>query len=549
MKRLYDNRLSHYLHNKVMNFIYLRRNKQIFANLPKPTKKDGKIVLFLTVRTIVRSPQTYYEATIAHALEAAGFRVLMLHCDNVLSSCDGDTYVNLNKGQFLCGRCKENRNSLIKSLNLEFRSYREFITSERLEKINDLIYSSQKGIKELRNLVLHGVGVGQHAFSSVVKYFLTHSFDEENVEHVKVFKKKLYNACVSVELAHQLHNKYGDRIEHAVTVHGIYSTWGGFYDYFKSRNVDSTVYCLGIVNPGSISFNRNGLEWEMYYPDTWEKIKNRDLTHEELREVDEYINNRIVNNLGVDLQRHNQIVAGEKKRVLNHLNSKNYKNRYVLYTHLIWDSVLEKQSEVFSGFIDMFNKTVEYFLKHTDKQLIIKVHPAELVWEKGSYSMLDYIKTHFPELTDNIYILPPSTPVNSYEILNEQTVALTYIGSIGYELSVIGVPVLVGGDIHYLKEGGVGISISSLEQYYSLLDDPSIAFKDAKENIGLAKKWCYYFYYMLHFNLPIIGDRFGEIDWGQMKNLRSMLIDKESSLSQICRKIKDKTDITNTLNS
>jgi len=124
--KLLNTKLLRYFHNKVRSFFYLRRNKRVFSNLSKPNNKNRKIVLFLTVRTFIRSPQTYLEASIAHALEASGLRVLMLHCDNVLDSCDGDTYVDPKKQDFFCSRCKENRKHLIKYLNLEFCSYREF---------------------------------------------------------------------------------------------------------------------------------------------------------------------------------------------------------------------------------------------------------------------------------------------------------------------------------------------------------------------------------------------------------------------------------------
>ncbi len=120
------------------------------------------------------------------------------------------------------------------------------------------------------------------------------------------------------------------------------------------------------------------------------------------------------------------------------------------------------------------------------------------------------------------------------------------MGSVGYVLPVIGVPVFVGGLIHYRNEGGVGVTIDSLEQFYSLLDDPSEAFEMTQKNLHLARKWCYYFYHMLHFDLPVCGsDRYARDDWEQMKNLRSMLVDRGSALNRICKRIRDKTDIIN----
>lgn len=546
MSRLSNITFLRHLHDKAVYPFYLRRNRQIFSNLPKQSNKSGKIALFLTVRTLVGSPQTYLEATIAHALESSGLRVLMLYCDNMLDSCDLDTYADLKKRHALCDRCKRYRKRLIGSLSSEYCSYREFLTPDILKQLHNTVYSAQKSIKELIDMELHGVRVGDHAVTSVIRYFLTYAFDDKNPEHLKIFKDKLYNACVSVELAHKLHIRYGSEIGHVIMVHGIYATWGPFYDYFRSKNIDSIIYSLGIIRPRSIAFLRNARELDMAYPDAWRELKNRDLTLEELKKVDEYINNRLSNNLGIDLKLHAQVANGDKKKVMDELNSKPYKNRYIFYTHMIWDSALENQSAVFNGFVDMFDKTVEYFLKHTDKQLIIKIHPSELIWEKGSYSMLEHIKKRFSTLTGNIYILPPSTPVNAYEIINEQTMGLTYVGSLGYELSLIGVPVLIGGIVHYHKDGGVGIPVNSLEQYHALLDDPGVAFEIAKKKIDMAKKWCYFFYYMLYFDIPTYtGDRFARVDWTEMKKLRSMLMDRSSSLNRFSRKIKEGKDVIN----
>ncbi|MFA5039020.1 MAG: hypothetical protein WC732_05005 [Candidatus Omnitrophota bacterium] len=545
MKKLAQIGLFRFLHDRIVYPSYIGRNKRIFSRIKKPELKNSKIALFLTVRTLVKNPQTYLESTVAHALEASGLRVLMLYCDNVLDSCDAETHATLKTRKILCGRCKSHRKALIRSLGLEYCSYGGFLTHRRMEDIRKAVYSS-RDFQGLKNMKWHGVAVAEHAMASVIRYFLTHSFDENNPEQVEIFKAKLTQACLSAELAHRIYETYGGQIAHILTVHGVYATWGPFYDYFRARNVDSIIYSLGIIHPGSIAFHRNGHEWDMFYPKSWEQLKTRDLTPQESGKVDDYINRRFFKNLGIDLQLYGEVAAGKKKEVLAGLDKKSYPYRFIFYTHMIWDSVLEKQSAAFKGFADMFDRTMEYFLKHTDKQLIIKIHPAELVWEKGSYSMMDYIKAHFPRLTENIVILPPSTPVTSYEIVNKQTIGLTYVGSVGYELSAIGVPVLVGGFIHYLNEGGVGVGINSLEQYYALLDDPTPAFQAARDNREMAKKWCYYFYYMLHFDFPFYAkDRYAKVDWEQIKKLPSTLEDPHSSLRRMGEKIRNHEDIVN----
>lgn len=522
---------------------WIRRNRKIFANILKPvTPKYSGRIIFLTVRTLVASPITYLDAFIAHGFKKLGFEVDMLVCDNVLSSCDADTYFDVKHRAELCSRCRKFRSKLIDSLNLNYRSFKEYISCEKIVKIKEDIYS--KSPNDLVNTTLYGVKVAEHARSSTVRYFLIDHVDLNKEDHKKVFLQKLLDAIIVVEVANAVFEKYGKEIKHAITVHGVYSTWGPFYDYFKMKGIDTLIYSKGTIRYQSVSFLRYGREWETFYPETWKSLQKRPLAEEEEKKLETYIDGRFKKKMGADLQLYEDFSKGSHSDELRKINAYNYKYRYIIFTHLVWDSCLENQSPAFSDSVEMLDMTIEYFLKHKDKQLIIKIHPAEIVWEEGSSSMIQHISQKYPNFTENIVVLPPNTKVSPYEVVNDKTVGITYIGTVGYELSALGVPVIIGGHIHYNAEGGLGCLVKSKQEYIGYLEDPSSLFPIAKSKIEQAKKWCYYFAYLVNFDFPIYSKTvWAAIDWSSLKNINAWLDDDGSSIMRVCNKIAKHEDV------
>jgi hypothetical protein len=65
----------------------------------------------------------------------------------------------------------------------------------------------------------------------------------------------------------------------------------------------------------------------------------------------------------------------------------------------------------------------------------------------------DWITETFRPLPSNVRVVPPNRPINSYALMDLAQVGLVYASTVGLELAVRGVPVLVAGTAHYGAKG------------------------------------------------------------------------------------------------
>ena len=86
-----------------------------------------------------------------------------------------------------------------------------------------------------------------------------------------------------------------------------------------------------------------------------------------------------------------------------------------LLTNVVWDAQLHYPASAFPNMIDWVLRTIEYFAKRQDLQLLIRVHPAEIRGTSRSRQpMLEEIAKVFPKLPANVFVIGPESPVSTY---------------------------------------------------------------------------------------------------------------------------------------
>jgi hypothetical protein len=120
-----------------------------------------------------------------------------------------------------------------------------------------------------------------------------------------------------------------------------------------------------------------------------------------------------------------------------------------MFTNLIWDASLN--TDDFAPYTDVLQwirDTVEAFVDQSDVGLVVKTHPAETA-HGTRQPVEEYIRTTCGPLPSNVEILPPDTPVNTYQMMHDIDVGIVYNTTVGLEMAYQGYPVVVGGDTHY----------------------------------------------------------------------------------------------------
>jgi hypothetical protein len=167
----------------------------------------------------------------------------------------------------------------------------------------------------------------------------------------------------------------------------------------------------------------------------------------------------------------------------------------LLATNVLGDS-LTLGREVFSQSMeDWLEKTLQYFAGRSDAQLVIRVHPGEVLIH--GQSMLDVIQRVLPKLPEHIRVISPTEKVNTYDLIAAADVGLVYTTTVGLEMAMCGVPVIVVGDTHY-RGRGFTQDPESWVRYHKILkavlEDPQ-AFRLTDEQIELSWAYAYRFFF------------------------------------------------------
>jgi len=145
-------------------------------------------------------------------------------------------------------------------------------------------------------------------------------------------------------------------------------------------------------------------------------------------------------------------------------------------------------------------RTIEYFIKRPDLQFIIRIHPGEQIgWGP---SVFDILTEKFPTLPENIHLLPADAKVNTYDLVDIADIGLVFTTTVGMEMAMVGLPVIVAGETHYRKKGFT-LDASTWDSYFLTLDD----VLEAPENYRLTREqvesaWTYAYRFFFEYPQP-----------------------------------------------
>lgn len=140
----------------------------------------------------------------------------------------------------------------------------------------------------------------------------------------------------------------------------------------------------------------------------------------------------------------------------------------LLATNVIGDSLTLGRQVFSDSMTDWLERTVRYFSKRQDVQLVARIHPGELI-TKGP-SVADVVHKALPSIPENIHLVPAGAKVNTYDIVEIADLGLVYTTTVGMEMAMSGVPVIVVGNTHY-RNKGFTLDPDTWEAYFELLSN------------------------------------------------------------------------------
>ena len=190
------------------------------------------------------------------------------------------------------------------------------------------------------------------------------------------------------------------------------------------------------------------------------------------------------------------------------------------------DSVgLPKDMEqvAFYGYREWTEETLKTIADIPDVQWIIRIHPMEK-WGDNTGWVEQTINNMFPNLPAHIKVVPPGANINTYDIFDIITGAVTCEGTVGLEVPVIvGKPVIVAANGYY---SGKGFTYDGMtpNEYRDLLrktlEIPPFLTPEQKEK---ARKFAYSYFIQRQIPLTIFktgsNGRPVAFDWSKVESL------------------------------
>jgi hypothetical protein len=466
-----------------------------------PAAKNGPHVLVAT--SIGGYPgMAVIEQVLAAALTLRGANVHVLLCDEALPACmfcqtgiypDMKQFIRYGPSRDLCKSCFKPAAAAYRPFGLTVHRYREFLTAEDRQKAAEI--ASTLPFEEISAYRLDGMAVGEHALAGALRFFARGTLEGERYAG-PVLRRYLEAALLTVFAMRRLLATYDFRS--AVFHHGIYVPQGIIGEVCRHAGLrvvnwnpayrkrcfifshGDTYHHTLMSEPVSAWENiawSPALETELmdYLKSRWKGTNDWIWFHERPREDLDYISRQT----GVDYSRP---VIG-------------------LLTNVIWDAQLHYPANAFPNMGEWLVKTVEYFSRRPELQLLIRVHPAEIRGAIPSRQLaVDEIKKAFLELPKNVFIIRPESEISTYAAMMPCDAVIIYGTKTGVELASLGMRVIVAGEA-WVRNKGITLDAASEADYFKLLD--RLPLRQPLDEAALRRAHLYAYHFFFRRMIPL----------------------------------------------
>lgn len=167
----------------------------------------------------------------------------------------------------------------------------------------------------------------------------------------------------------------------------------------------------------------------------------------------------------------------------------------LLATNVLGDSLTLGRNIFSRSMAEWISRTVQYFAGRPDVQLVIRVHPGEVLTHGPS--MTSVVHEVLPRLPEHIRLIGPKDKINTYDLVDVADLGLVYTTTVGMEAAMNGLPVIVAGQTHY-RGRGFTIDPDSWVNYFKVLgqvlENPA-AHRLSRAQVERAWQYAYRFFF------------------------------------------------------
>ncbi len=172
----------------------------------------------------------------------------------------------------------------------------------------------------------------------------------------------------------------------------------------------------------------------------------------------------------------------------------------LLCTNVVGDSLALDRQVFGAGMAAWLSETVRFMAAHPQAQLVVRIHPGEM--RGAGHPSAEIVRESLPEQPAHVLVIPPDSAVNTYDLIELADVGLVYTTTVGMEMAMQGIPVIVAGNTHY-RGKGFTIDPPDLPAYLQALAKALAERTRLPEpQVELAWRYAYRFFFEYPFAFP-----------------------------------------------
>jgi hypothetical protein len=480
---------------------------------------------------------------LAVALTLRGGQVVTVLCDRAVPACqmceiglvpNANALAQSGPPRSLCSYCFPPAAARIGDLGLPLATIGDHVFAEDRREAIRIAAGVQAD--QVGNFIWNGLPLGEHAVAGALRFFAKGELLGEPSGEA-VLRRYLAATILTAVAYGRLFDEI--RPEVVVAHHGIYVPQGIVAAAARARGIRVVTW-----NPAyrkhCFIFSHDDTYHHTLMDEPVETWRDRGLTSGEREQIESYLKSRW-HGTG-DWIRFHRDPDLSLTADLTALGLDPRKPLIVALTNVFWDAQLHYPANAFASQREWLVETIRWFACRPDLQLAIRIHPAE---ESGSppsrQRAADEIRMAFPELPDNVKVVPPQSALSTYALAARADTVLIYATKMGVELSAVGIPVIVAGEA-WVRGKGFTQDVSSPEDYRRRLDRLPLCRRLDELARELALRYAYHFFFRRMLPIEFVashpGARRFTVDAGDLRRLRA---GESPGLDVICRGILEGT--------
>lgn len=477
------------------------------------------------------------DSLLAIALTLRGANVHLLLCDSFLPAClmaeiglmSPRAFGRKGPQGYFCKHCYSIGSTMYRALGLELHRYSELITLEEARMAEE--QSLEVPLEHIENFVMDGVPLGEHAMAGALRYFARS--DLAGHPEAEAILRRYFKAALLANFAAKRLLR-GHSFEVVSCINGIYVPQGIIAAV--ARNEERRVVAWSVAyRKRSFIFSHTDTYHHTLMSEPVPDWENMTWSGEHEKEIMDYLKSR--RRGGRDWIAFLDKNPNENlTRISKALRGVDFSRPCIgMLTNVAWDAQLHYPANAFPNMLDWVIRTIQYFAKRQDLQLIIRVHPAEVSGDIPSRQpVVGEIRKAFPTLPKNVFVIPPQSRISTYALAEACNAVIIYGTKTGVELTSLGIPVIVAGEA-WIRNKGITIDATSAEHYFQILDQLPLKERMADDSAQRARKYAYHFFFRRMIPVSQVEPTGGEPRFRVgITSLEDLLPGRSEGLDRIC---------------